>query len=108
MDNNKYIKGKKKLKTENKQPTYLTHSKNHPKTKIKKITIQDHKKMNIIKDENKKTNEIKEEKSKTEIKSIKIIPEKKIEKENYIPYSCIPCLEEPEKDLTYNNKAIQK
>ena len=75
MENNNYIKGKKKLKTENKQPTYLTHSKYHPKTKIKKITIQDHKKM---KDENKKeTNEIKEEKSKTEIKSIKIIPEKK-------------------------------
>ena len=106
MEKNKNIKGKKKLKTENKQPNYLTPSKYHPKTKIKKITIQDHKKM---KDENKKeTNEIKEEKSKTEIKSIKIIPEKKIEKENYIPYSCIPCLEEPEKDLTYNNKAIQK
>ena len=51
MENNNYIKGKKKLKTENKQPTYLTHSKYHPKTKIKKITIQDHKKM---KDEKKK------------------------------------------------------
>jgi hypothetical protein len=109
MENKNNIKRKKKVKIESKQPTYLTYGKNHPKVKTKKNLIQAHKIVNKEHDEKKKaTNEIKEEKSKTEIKKIRIVPEIKIEKKEYIPYSCIPCLEEPEKDLTYKNEAIQK
>ena len=98
---------------ENKLPTYLTFTGNNHKKKVKrKTTNQTQKK--IIKtneDKNKINNEIREEKNKTEVKtnskSDEIKIGKKIEKEEYIPYSCIASLESGN-DLTINNKEIQK
>ena len=98
---------------ENKLPTYLTFTGNNHKKKAKrKTTNQTQKKIiKTYEDKNKINNEIKEDKNKTEVKtnskSDEIKIEKKIEKEEYIPYSCIASLESGN-DLTINNKEIQK
>ena len=98
---------------ENKLPTYLTFTGNNNKKKAKrKTTNQTQKKIiKTYEDKNKINNEIKEDKNKTEVKtnskSDEIKIEKKIEKEEYIPYSCIASLESGN-DLTINNKEIQK
>ena len=101
---------KKKTTNEYKLPTTCqTYIGNHQKGKVKKrTTIQTHKNLNVDKNKNKK--EIKDKKSKTEVKTNVINVVQKIENEKvkeYIPYSCIPNLESG-KDLTINDKTIQK
>jgi len=104
MDN----KRKKKVnKKEHKLPTKLTMTGIHSKSKVSKTTISTNKlknKNNV--DENKISHEKKEEKSSTDEKINKVKIEKIIEKEKYIPFSCIPSLEDKKKDLTHNHELI--
>ena len=104
MDN----KRKKKVnKKEHKLPTKLTMTGIHSKSKLSKTTISTNKlknKNNV--DENKISHEKKEEKSRTDEKINKVKIEKIIEKEKYIPFSCIPSLEDKKKDLTHNHELI--
>jgi hypothetical protein len=104
MDN----KRKKKVnKKEHKLPTKLTMTGIHSKSKLSKTTISTNKlknKNNV--DENKISHEKKEEKSRTDEKINKVKIEKIIEKEKYIPFSCIPSLEDKNKDLTHNHELI--
>ena len=104
---------KKKITKETKLPTYLTSTGNNYKAKAKnKTTILNHKKINKTNiDKDKINKEINEKKIKTEVKpNVKNVEEKieqKKEKEEYIPYSCIPNLESG-KDLTISDKDVQK
>ena len=104
MDN----KRKKKVnKKEHKLPTKLTMTGIHSKSKVSKTTISTNKlknKNNV--DENKISHEKKEEKSRTDEKINEIKIEKIIEKEKYVPFSCIPSLEDKKKDLTHNHELI--
>ena len=104
MDN----KRKKKVnKKEHKLPTKLTMTGIHSKSKVSKTTISTNKLKNKnYADENKISHEKKEEKSRTDEKINKVKIEKIIEKEKYIPFSCIPSLEDKKKDLTHNHELI--
>ena len=99
MDN----KRKKKVKKENKLDTKQTKTGIHPKSKMSNTANKTNKqktKNNV--DENKINPKKIEVKNKTEVKIEPII-----EKEKYIPFSCIPTLEDKKKDFTHNHELIQ-
>jgi len=99
MDN----KRKKKVKKENKLDTKQTKTGNHPKSKMSNTANKTNKqktKNNV--DKNIISPKKIEVKNKTEVKIEPII-----EKEKYIPFSCIPSLEDKKKDFTHNHELIQ-
>ena len=90
---------KKKHKEEKKTATGKppNHNKNHPKAKVKTGT----KKQNLTNNQQNTYNDIKKE------EDIKI-EKKEIKPENYIPYSCIPRLDDKQKDLSFAYTQVQE